>query len=263
MPPCPECPSQIQAFELCHRRAGGDWHGICSYPCVQTLHNISLSWLSPFLSSLLRCATVLALCAGLLALGAAEAEPLFTDSEWERASQRGGFSSSPDGRSQPAESGQVGASILRMTLGLAVVIALALTLAWLVRRSGLHRRLPGQRGSHLEVIESLSLGPKRAVSLIRVGSQMVLVGHNDHHLAALATIPATSSDEKAASVGLLEPGPGVYDSGLAAVPTSVSDGNLGHAESAKEASAPVEDPVRGVDDFRQRLQRMLKGGRSS
>lgn len=192
---------------------------------------------------------------------ALENEPLFNDAEWQTAGERtqgvrlGQRPGEDNGNSAP-----ISVSLTRMIGGLVVVIALALVIAWLVRRTGLHRRLPGQRGEHLELLESLSLGPKRGVSLLRVGGHFVVVGHNEQSMTALATLhslqPTTHSEVSA-------PAPAV---GLSAENTasSASAAELpsGDSQSSAMADAPPAATVgngQSVEDFRQRLSRLLGG----
>lgn len=193
------------------------------------------------------------LCAALLqgaSLGAEEgeaaaAEPLFTSEEWQRAGERSqGVGAGRDRRGQPIEDGQMATSVVRMVFALVMVVGLAVAAAYLAKRFGLHRRLPGQRGEHMEVLESLSIGPKRMVTLLRVGNHHVVIGHGEHAMASLASYPLGVPAD-AEGVAAAAPGP-------AAVNTP---------ESANQPSAaPVQDSreqAPNVDDFRQRLNRLL------
>lgn len=237
----------------------------------------NLSNLSCFSRALSCFTTALLVCLAIIACGPVggaeeQAEQLFTDDQWNEASARSSIAApGVDARSANQEGGQVQSSMLRMVAGLVVVIALALLIAWLLRRSGLHRRLPGQRGEHLEVLESLSLGPKRGVSLLRVGEQCVLVGHNEQHMAALGTfadLPGVS-----ASVGHSETK--VKDQTVTSQSSTprqdapqarvVVEGDSFEATSSPREihQAELKGPSQtdSVDDFRQRLNRLL-GGRS-
>jgi flagellar protein FliO/FliZ len=62
---------------------------------------------------------------------------------------------------------------LRMTLGLAAVLALLGGAAWLSRRYRVTGRL---RSGLIEVMSGISLGTREKVVLIRVGREQVLVG---------------------------------------------------------------------------------------
>ena len=209
------------------------------------------------------CCCLLLLCSSAALVAEEGAEQLFTDEQWAEASNRSSIGTKDgDARSQGQE-GQVGASLVRMVFGLVAVIAVALLIAWLVRRSGLHRRLPGQRGEHLEVVESLSLGPKRGVSLLRVGGQFVLVGHNEQNITALGNFqqvdgvePPAAAKAEASSSSETTPAQPSPDSSLSSM-VAEGDQYVAHPES----NAPSAQEKSPVDDFRQRLNRLL-GGRS-
>jgi flagellar biosynthetic protein FliO len=227
--------------------------------------------LSSFPKLLLCFATALCCCLLLGAIGpslaaAEKAEQLFTDDQWAKASERSAIAApGSDSRSENQGGGQVQGSMLRMVAGLIVVIAFAVLIAWLVRRSGLHRRLPGQRGDHLEVIESLNLGPKRGVSLLRVGEQFVLVGHNEQSMAALGTFDGLGAgNNPPAAPSLTQPAPSPTSlESPAPQAMAVREGDRNEASQAVAAgeTASAKTAADSVDDFRRRLNRLL-GGRS-
>jgi flagellar biogenesis protein FliO len=134
---------------------------------------------------------------------AAVPAPMFSDAEWNR--------------SRPAEplSSSGGAVIGRAALGLGisltVIVGLAIGLGVAVKKLGRRRLLPG-RGRHLDVIETVPLGFKRAISLIRLGDQVLVVGQGEHELHHLATLPASVLGAPADPVDPADPGvvvPGV------------------------------------------------------
>lgn len=136
----------------------------------------------------------------LLWLGptASAAEEVFTDAQWTQTS-----AAAP--RAQP--SGEiVGKSLLSIGMSLAVVIALALVLGWLVKRLGV-KRLVLAKGRHLEVVDSVALGFKRQASLLRIGDQVILVGVGEHEVTHLATLPASVLEERGAGSEETAPAP--------------------------------------------------------
>lgn len=185
------------------------------------------------------------------------ASPLFTADEWERAAERSqGVGAGRDRRGQPMEDGQMTASLLRMAFALVMVVALAIAAAYLAKRFGLHRRLPGQRGQHMEVLESLPIGPKRMVTLLRINGHHVVIGHGEHAIASLASFPVTSASDPAAAVSPEGPvsaaSPGeAGDSYGGGLPGSVEQ-SVPHAAPPLQAESPAN-----VDDFRHRLNRLL------
>lgn len=117
---------------------------------------------------------------------AVQPAPLFTDAEWQRS--QGGASAPADG------GGVVGKAATGLVLSLLAIIVVAGGLAWAARKFGMKRVLPG-RGRHLTVIETVPLGFKRSVSLVRIGDQVLVVGQGEHDLSHLATLPASVLDE--------------------------------------------------------------------
>ncbi len=124
------------------------------------------------------------------ATSAATPAPIFTDAEWQRG--QGKASSVPEG------SGVVGKAAVGLLISLAVIAVIAGGLAYAVRKLGMRRVLPG-RGHHLKVIETVPLGFKRSVSLVRIGDQVLVIGLGEHDLSHLATLPASVLDDPATS----------------------------------------------------------------
>lgn len=121
------------------------------------------------------------------------AAPLFSDAEWQHGQ---------GGAAQPqAGSGSVVAKAgLGLLLSLVAIAVIAGVLAVILRKMGMKRVLPG-RGRHLTVIETVPLGFKRSVSLLRIGDQVLVVGQGEHDLSHLATLPASILDEPTAKKG--------------------------------------------------------------
>ena len=122
----------------------------------------------------------------------ATAAPLFTDAEWQHG----------QGSGNPAQegSGVVGKAAVGLLVSLVVIAVIAGGLAFAVRKLGMRRVLPG-RGQYLKVIETVPLGFKRSVSLVRIGDQVLVVGLGEHDLSHLATLPASVLDELPARTG--------------------------------------------------------------
>jgi flagellar biosynthetic protein FliO len=73
-----------------------------------------------------------------------------------------------------------GAAIVRMLVGLVIVIAVILGVYYALKAFG--RRTKGgvlRNDGQIEVVASTTLGPNRAVHLLRVGGELVLVGATD------------------------------------------------------------------------------------
>jgi len=116
------------------------------------------------------------------ATSAAATEPIFTDSEWQRQQPS---------MTAPATGGAVvGQAAIGLMVSLVIIAGLAWALAWASKRFGMRRVMPG-RGQHLQVIETVPLGFKRAICLVRIHDQVLVVGQGEHELCHLATFPAS------------------------------------------------------------------------
>ena len=127
--------------------------------------------------------------------GSANSAPLFTDAEWQRG-QSGGAATTPEG-------GVVGKAAVGLLLSLVAIAVVAAGLAYALRKLGMRRVLPG-RGRHLTVIETVPLGFKRSVSLLRIGDHVLVVGQGEHDLSHLATLPASVLDAQVPKPTALE-----------------------------------------------------------
>jgi flagellar protein FliO/FliZ len=72
----------------------------------------------------------------------------------------------------------------RLFFGLVIVIAV-IGIAYAILRKASRARLPGRRGTALEVLETTPLGPNRNLHLVRVGERVLVVGATDHGITAL------------------------------------------------------------------------------
>lgn len=125
----------------------------------------------------MRCLAMLLL--GTL-LGAGDAAPVFTDQEWSATQTQQA--------ARPAEAPGWGA-VLGMGGGLVLVVALAVGLGWAAKRMNA-RRLLGGRGRNMELVETIQVGPRRQLALVRLGGQWLVVGLGEKELTHIATMPA-------------------------------------------------------------------------
>jgi flagellar protein FliO/FliZ len=85
-------------------------------------------------------------------------------------------------------SGLASADLFRMLGSFALVLAVMAALLWALRK--LQSRINTQNsGRRLNVIESLSVGPRQKFALLRVGQHEVLVGITPNQMTALAHWP--------------------------------------------------------------------------
>ena len=77
------------------------------------------------------------------------------------------------------------ADLFRMIGSFALVLALMAVLLWALRR--LQTRMATHNsGRRLQIVESLSVGPRQKIALIRVGDNEVMVGITASQITALA-----------------------------------------------------------------------------
>lgn len=82
--------------------------------------------------------------------------------------------SNPTPTPAPSHSAIDGGTILRTLLGLAVVLGIVYGIYWLLRTYG---RSKGARSDgRMDVVATTALGPTRALHLVRVGDELILVG---------------------------------------------------------------------------------------
>jgi flagellar protein FliO/FliZ len=103
-----------------------------------------------------------------------------------------------DATPNQATSGDPGSplwAIVKLLSALAIVIAALYGGLYLLKRMMMTRRTASARQAALEVIESAYVGPKKTVSLVRVGNKAVLVGVTDQQISMLTELsPAETAD---------------------------------------------------------------------
>ncbi len=92
--------------------------------------------------------------------------------------------------SEIGTSADVGSTLVTMLGSLILVVGIAVALGLALRRLGATRRWLHPHGRHMEVIESVPLGLKRSITLVRIGGQVLVVGHGEQQMAHLATLDA-------------------------------------------------------------------------
>ncbi|HTW11738.1 MAG TPA: flagellar biosynthetic protein FliO [Solirubrobacteraceae bacterium] len=111
-----------------------------------------------------------------------------------------------------ASSGGAGGSIVRTIVGLAIVIAVIYGLYWILKQAKGGKNPASGYG--LEQLASLPLGTGKAVSLVRVGEELHLLGISEHGITGIRVY----TEEEAYELGLpLEPpegGPSDPNAGL-------------------------------------------------
>lgn len=123
-------------------------------------------------------------CVAMLLLGAlltaGDAAPVFTDQEWSATQTQQA--------ARPAAEAPGWGAVLSMGGGLVLVVALAVGLGWAAKRMNA-RRLLGGRGRNMELVETIQVGPRRQLALVRLGGQWLVVGLGEKELTHIATMP--------------------------------------------------------------------------
>lgn len=95
-----------------------------------------------------------------------------------------------------------GADVFRMLGSLALVIAILVLLLWALRK--LQGKMNNQNtGRRLQIIESLSIGTRQKIALIRVGQHEVLVGISPTQINSIASWPDCQAQPKDSSETLV------------------------------------------------------------
>ncbi|WP_019939092.1 flagellar biosynthetic protein FliO [Bordetella sp. FB-8] len=84
-------------------------------------------------------------------------------------------------------------AVLRTTLGLIMVVAVILAMAWMARRTGLVSRQGGSAG--LKLVSRLSLGPRQNVIVVQAQDTWLVLGQTATNITVLHTMPAQAAPE--------------------------------------------------------------------
>lgn len=84
-------------------------------------------------------------------------------------------------------------NILNMAMGLIVVIALILSLAWILKKYG---RIPNNNLVNMKVLGGLSLGTREKALLIEVENIRLLVGVTPGHIQTLLVLDESKQSSK-------------------------------------------------------------------
>jgi flagellar biosynthetic protein FliO len=80
---------------------------------------------------------------------------------------------------------ETGGLFLRMMLMVLMVVCLGMAAVYLSKRLIPRLNLPGKR---IQVSETVHLGPRKAIHLIKIGKQMFLIGSTNENITKLADI---------------------------------------------------------------------------
>jgi flagellar protein FliO/FliZ len=101
-----------------------------------------------------------------------------------------------------APSAGIGGSLVRTIVGLAIVIAVIYGLTWIMRQARAAKN--PAKGTEIEQIASLPLGSNKSVALVRVGTELHLLGVAEQNVTSIRTF----SEDEAVDFGLPVSAPG-------------------------------------------------------
>ncbi len=128
------------------------------------------------------------LLACLAAAAIAGEAPIFSDQEWA-ATQPVAV--------QPVGTAPGWGTLAGMAFGLLAVVGVAIALGYAAKRLNA-RRMLGGRGRNLELLETIQIGPRRQLALVRLGAQWLVVGLGEKELTHIATMPAPAEQAPSA-----------------------------------------------------------------
>lgn len=127
-----------------------------------------------------RCLLLLVLICSVTAVEA----PFISDADWDRGASVAG---TRDADAAAATEGSA-RPIVALVVGLCFLIAITVGGVLLVRLAA-RRRVRTGTARHLHLIESLPLGLKRSLHLVRLGDQVLVVGSHEQGLTAVTSVP--------------------------------------------------------------------------
>jgi flagellar biosynthetic protein FliO len=101
----------------------------------------------------------------------------------------------------------VAGSIVKMVAALALVVAAIYGGVYLLRKIMGPKYSRNGQSDILEVVETAHIGPRKSVSLVRVGGKSVLIGTTDSHIAVLTELDDAQTETALAAKHVETEGP--------------------------------------------------------
>ena len=81
---------------------------------------------------------------------------------------------------------------IKLALAILMVIVLGAATIYLSRK--ILPRFSGMTGKNIKVVETVHLGPRKSVHLLKIGNQQILVGSTNENITKLADIPDLTTE---------------------------------------------------------------------
>lgn len=91
-------------------------------------------------------------------------------------------------QAQESFANEASSSIMRMIVALAIVLACIYGCVFLLKRFGPNKTGRSGEKRMLEMIDSISVGPKKMIAVVRVGERAVVVGITDTQMTSLSEL---------------------------------------------------------------------------
>ena len=102
----------------------------------------------------------------------------------------------PDERSEGGEAAasSTGSGLLRLFVGMLVIVGIVLAVRWLLKTYA-RSKFPGLSlaADAIELLATKPLGPNRALHVVRLGEETLLIGSSEHAITSLGTVPAEAA----------------------------------------------------------------------
>lgn len=113
-------------------------------------------------------------------------EPFLSDVEWDNSATVAGTRDATSADVTPS----TGRAAVALVMGVGVLLVIVVGGICIIRLAT-RRQARGPVARHLQLIESLSLGGRRSLHLIRLGDQVLVLGQHEQGLTAVTSIPVT------------------------------------------------------------------------
>ena len=108
------------------------------------------------------------------------------------------FANDPNFSGRPSDS--VGGRELFFKMMLSVLLVVALGVAAIYVSKKLLPKITNLPGKEIRIVETVHLGPRKAVHLLEIGNQRLLIGSTNENVTKLADVPSTLTDLTAQEV---------------------------------------------------------------